>query len=457
MLVFLVPTFAGAVDVTLDQQVVGAVDGVPHWLKRMQWGTVQELLYQSITGVEVIQAGDEFPLRYHAEVDVQATVSEDPAGQIRELYGSVGFAAFDLRLGYFRQTLGYTGPVELSSGSMSVSGNAQPVPRIQLLTPEFVSVPFTQDIVGFAGGLSHGWITGDRAVELPLLHEKWLYLQLQRERSFRARLGLIHHAQWGGEGNGTLPVSWENYWRVFFARTGGSDASESDQINSVGNSLGTWDANFTLFLDSWEITLYRHYFFEDSDGLDGFDSIEDGLSGIHLDFFDFPPIDTLVLETLWTRYQGGEYHDLGFLGRPDIVLGGRDSYYDHSAYQSGWTHQGNILGTSLFETSGEGESLRIASNRVIAWHAGVTGYITPQLRYRLLSTAAQHYPAYSRATLVTEAEVTKRQWYHYAGIVGQSAFGIDDASAGIGFAFDHGDLFGERYGVELFFEYALTP
>ncbi len=447
--------YASAIELSIDHRFIGAVEGMPHWLERMRWGTVQDSLYQSVTGAEVLGDAEIGSVLFYGEADLQATISEEPAGQIRELYGSVAYGPIAFRGGVFRQTLGYTGPMNLSSGSMSVSGNAAPIPRLQLLTPDFVSVPFTGDILAFSGGLSHGWFTGDRAVDLPLLHEKWLYLQLQRERVFRARLGLIHHAQWGGDGVGTVPATFSNYWRVFFASSGGSDSSESDQINSVGNSLGTWDANFTLFLDNWEITLYRHYFFEDSAGFREFNNVTDGLSGIHINFTQVQFIQNIVLETLWTRHQGGEYHDLGFLGRPDIIWGGRDHYYDHSAYRSGWTYQNHILGTSLFETTGEDESLRIASNRVIAWHAGIDGAISPRIGYRVLSTVTQHYPAYARATLVTEAERTKRQWYHYLGVTLRRPARIDGAELSVGLAFDHGELFDERYGAEIFFRYRL--
>ena len=445
---------AFGIDLSIDQQFVGAAEGVPHWLKRMRWGTVQENLYQSITGVEVREEIAVGAFRFQAEADLQATLSSSPVGRIRELYAAIGYGPLFFRAGVFRQTLGYTAPVELSSGSMSVSGNAAPVPRLQLFTPGFVPLPFTDEILAFSGGLSHGWLTGERAVTLPLLHEKWLYMQLQRKRVFRARFGLIHHAQWGGQGTGTVPATFDNYWRVFFARSGGADASQSDQINRVGNALGTWDANFTLFFDSWEITLYRHFFFEDGDaGFTTFDIIENGLSGVQLAFTESRLIQTIVFETLWTRYQSGEHHDLGFLGRPDFILSGRDSYYDHGAYLSGWTHRNDILGTSLFETTGKDGSLRIASNRVIAWHTGIAGTLAPRLLYRVLSTLTQHYPAYAPATLVTEQEKLKLQWYHYLGVTLKNPFGIERVDLSAGLAFDHGRLFGERYGAELTLRY----
>ena len=337
------PAFSQSVSVehqfSAQQEFYAAEDSVPLWLHANRFGTVPDDSWSTITSGSygiVGTMGDD--LRFDATVGV-AGVIED-AGVYAQLQRgdlAFGWRFLELRGGVFPSTRGFVAFPELSSGSLSISGNAAPIPLIQLTTPEFVGLPFTGDMVSVFGGISHGWFTGDRYVDDILLHEKWAYLGLGNDESpIRLYGGLIHQVMWAGESvflsEGSQPgsASWENYWRVFFNDSGGDDSPDTDQANKIGNAVGTYDLGFTVDIGGATLHAYHQHFFEDGSGRRWRNGV-DGLYGVGLEsrrpLIGFP--NRFIYERIITTYQSGEFHDLTVNGST-IGLGGRDSYYHNS-------------------------------------------------------------------------------------------------------------------------------
>lgn len=395
------------IETSIDTTLGMSSDSTPFWLQSNRWGTIPS---DDLFGILGYSIKDKISLNSSLSITGATSFAlygtKEQNFQLREGYLEVSWNFLSLKGGMFREIIGILPEPELSSGSMSVSGNASPIPKIELSTIGFVSIPFTENMLQFKAGYTHGWMTGERYVELPLLHEKWFYLKLDRE-VINIHLGLVHQVMWGGEHpkGETLPVTWENYLRVVFGMKGGSDASVSDQLNMAGNGLGIWDVGMELPFPSFKILLYKHHYFEDGQKFWALRNFEDGLWGLGILLGSKKSIiQTIIWEYVNTMYQSGEYHDLGFLGRPDIILGGRDSYYTHGEYLSGWTHNGRVIGNPFFLVSGEGENLRIAGNRFRAFHVGLKGLIWNEWNYLFKASYLRHHFPYTSSDTVPIVE-----------------------------------------------------
>ncbi|WP_290711498.1 hypothetical protein [Flavihumibacter sp. CACIAM 22H1] len=78
-----------------------------------------------------------------------------------EGYGSINYGVFSIIAGKNRETIGLIGDTLLTSGSISMSGNTQPIPQVKI-TSDF-SVPFTNEFISVKTCFSYGWL-GPRAI-----------------------------------------------------------------------------------------------------------------------------------------------------------------------------------------------------------------------------------------------------------------------------------------------------
>jgi len=415
-------------------------DNTPLWLVANQNGLYNDHAQQALLGTRLdfdYMADNGFAAT--AALDGKFRIAEEPESVLTEAWLGASYAGLQLRAGLFPMNLGYVGNPELSSGSMAVSNNAVPIPRVSFSTDGFMPVPLIGSIVETDFGISHGWFADERYIQDALLHEKWLYLKLKREDHFAVHAGLVHEVMWGGNGPNTPPVTWDNYWRVFFSRSGGEDASTSDQINAIGNTLGIWDFGLMLPFEEATLDLYYHHFFEGMGGFLRFRNATDGLWGASLDIHTsrlFVP-DSLLYERLITKFQSGEYHDLA-----GVQLGGRDSYYYNGAYKTGWTHFGRPIGTALFLTSGSGEDTRISSNRVDVHHYGIGGRLSERGRYKVLFSRVSHRPSYAPVSEV-EPNGNKVQYHLMLEASQSELFSRERWTGSIALAGEIGDLYDE--------------
>lgn len=436
-----------AQDLSVDSTVLLATDGAPLWLHANRWGAVGTEGGQATLGAEVLYDRD-FGSGFSLDLGVSVAVrgSEESTGVLRSAYGALGWRDVELRVGMFPHIVGILPDPATSSGSMSVSGNALPVPRIRFHTPDFVSIPRTNDALQFMTGIAHGQITGDRFIRDPLLHEKWFYGRVQRNEIFGVYLGLVHQVVWAGNPTDDSievdSVSWDSFRRVFLSQRSDDGKDWPDHINRAGDTLGIWDFGIEISFDRMDAHFYHHHFFEDSTGFSSVRNFRDGLWG--LSFRIVQPLlgilDQITLEYLDTTDQSGNHHDLLTPSGRTVIIGGRDSYYSHSLYKSGWTHQGRIVGHPFFLTSGYDEDLRIGSNRIRAIHFGLSGSISEKTGWRALYASAQHRGAFGGQSIVTETEEGKRTIinHHLYELTHDVLFGREDLTGVVSLGIDHG-------------------
>ncbi|NEU70148.1 capsule assembly Wzi family protein [Spirosoma agri] len=334
-----------------------------------------------------------------------------------EAYGKVRFGKVELFAGNRREVYGL-GDTVLTSGFVAWSGNALPFPKIQLHTPDFVSLGFTKHLLAFRAGYAHGWFT-NTYIQGSYLHQKYLYVRLGKP-SWKVRFvaGLNHQVQWGGHAayligkplaiDGHLPTSFQDYLSLVIGHY--PDAIENDRFtefdgtNRVGNHIGSYDVavEWNGADNYWQ--LYHQHIYEDASGL-ALQNVPDGLTGLR--FLNRKGssgsrfrLNRLVVEWLSTTNQSGPTFD------QTARWQGGDNYFNHSQYVEGWSYKGRTLGTPFIapytdlapDVASTAGSF-YPNNRVVAWYSAAEGtfrrgpVLKTQLSYsRNFGTFSKPYP-----------------------------------------------------------------
>jgi hypothetical protein len=116
---------------------------------------------------------------------------------IQEAFIKSRWKNWQLYIGRRKEIFGLIDSVN-TSGSYIWSGNALPMPKIQLHTPGYISIG-KKEIFGVKAGISHGWFGSDSIVQGHFLHQKWLYGRIGRPNSkYKLYAGMNHQVMWGG-------------------------------------------------------------------------------------------------------------------------------------------------------------------------------------------------------------------------------------------------------------------
>lgn len=337
---------------------------------------------------------------------------------LKEGYALAGYGNWLLRAGRYEESTGETDPA-LANGSLGISSNALPLPKIQLALINYTPVPFTNGWLQFKGQLAHGWFGSTPEIKGAYLHQKALYLRLgKKQSSFYG--GLTHFAQWGGTfSSGQAPRRFRDYMRIFVGASGnGADPIYNqgpiDIANAVGNHVLIPDFGFTFQKKASTVKLYTQSIFDKGigDSVNSRDRLHglkilgrDRLLGMSWETSKRSLVRKFVLEHLYTKHQGG-----------NVLYKGRDNYYNNGTYRMGWQYKGRTIGTPLFLNSANAENYNfdlspsvlggwpVVSNRVVGVHVGVSGNITSALDYRLLASHVLHYGNYDNDAFFTPAK-----------------------------------------------------
>lgn len=378
---------------------VSSGDRTPFWLRANQFGIVPTTTpaatvrvgISSDYGKPVLDSGTiqkkKFDWGYG--VEVVGNLGGNTKVLLPEVYVKARYGSFEFFAGRRRMVYGLM-DTTLTSGSYAWSGNALPIPVIQINTHGFIPVPLTKQFLAVYAFYNHGWFNNDRIVQDTYLHQKALYGRLGKPGSrFKAYAGINHQVQWGGysdkissdfTNNGYLPSSLRSYWFVVTSHRNPNKIDTnlpSFEENRVGNHLGTVDLALEADLGSVNVFLYRQSLYDDG-SLFYLTNIRDGLHGIRFkntrterSFFS---INEFLTEFLYTKNQGGPIFEIN-----NPAKRGRDNYFNHSQYVDGWVYNGRTIGTP-FLTPGRDvrEGLpngAIGNNRVSLLHFGLSGLI----------------------------------------------------------------------------------
>ena len=247
----------------------------------------------------------------------------------------------------------------LSSGSLLISNNAEPMPKIGLLS----SYQFKQSQnFDFNFGISHGLFAKSTIYKTaPMLHEKFIYLNYFKDQN-EFSIGFVHEAMWGGstEEYGNFPHSFKDFLKIFISADGPFFEGQS-HANALGNHLGIWDFYYKRVISDKELKLYYQHFFEDTSGL-RFDNKSDGLWGIELS--NFLKNTNILFEYLNTTNQDID---------PPYV---NENYYNHYEYQEGWSYKGYSIGNPFINY--------LDNNPSKVFHLGVSAHEVNKYTYKFL-------------------------------------------------------------------------
>lgn len=356
---------------------------------------------------------------------------------------------------------------ELSSGSQTLGINARPVPQVRIALPDYWSIPGTRNWLALKGHIAYGKTTDDgwqkdfkapntRYTENTLYHSKAGYLRIG-PKNITFEFGLEMASQFGGKSytyeNGVEKVydnssNLKAFWNALIP--GGSDATDGNFKNVEGNQLGSWVMRLNFDQPTWNIGLYADQFFEDHSMMTHFSKSGDGyfrydfkdwLLGAELKLKQNPWLEGIVVEYLYSKYQGGPvYHD--HTSNVNIQISGRDNYYNHHLF-TGWQHWGQVMGNPLYRSPlyNDDGHIEVEHNRFKAWHLGFNGTPIPGLHYRVLATWQRSYGTYyylppapvENVSLLAEASYVMCNGWCLKGAL----------------AMDNGKLRGESYGVQL--------
>lgn len=369
---------------------------------------------------------------------------------------------------------------ELSTGSQTLGINARPVPQVRLALPDYWSIPGTKNWLALKGHIAYGMTIDDKwqedfaapytkRTENVLYHSKAGYLKIGPGR-FTAELGLEMACQFGGRSYRDMNVNhWEwtenekgvkAFWHALV--TGGSEVGEGMYGNAGGNHLGSWVMRLNYEAEAFALSTYLDHFFEDQSAMfqldyDGYGTgdewnskkdsrfvlydFKDMLLGAELKLKKFCWLNDIVVEYLYSKYQSGPvYHDRTPAYSDHI--GGNDNYYNNYV-STGWQHWGQVMGNPLYRSPlyNEDGTIRVANNRMVAWHLGLSGDPLPSLHYRVLTTYQTGLGTYDDPFTSPQYNfslLAELSWQLHHGWSLRGAFGMDQ-----------GKLLGDNYGAQL--------
>ncbi len=352
---------------------------------------------------------------YKWEVELAAAHRFTSSFIVQQAYLDVRYRFLELSVGS-KERFSELKNDALSSGGLILSTHARPVPQVRFALPEFVPLFGRDSWLHVKGHVAYGRFTDDgfqkeftqgkqKYTQNALYHSKALFLKIaNRKIPFSFTAGLEMVSQFGGEcyyPNGKVqstPHKFIDFFKILIPSSGDSGASMSDQINILGNHLGSYHLAMEYRSPTWDAKVYWEHPFDDPSGMEtGYGMWEDCIVGVELTLPKNRFIESLVVEYLYTKDQCGAFHFMNNGGSIDWGdnYTGADNYYNNGQY-TGWAHWGMALGNPLLTSPiyNRNNSLDFLNNRVEGFHVGWNGEPFQGLRYRVLFSTSRNWGTY---------------------------------------------------------------
>ena len=400
--------------------VLSSTSTTPFWLRTNQYGIVPTQAPAGIFQAAIWKSYRQPDSVNHRNFDwgfkLNPVLTYDRYNKVKFLWPEghvkVRYKAIELYIGRRREVTGL-GDTTLSSGFYAVSGNALPIPKLQISTVGYAPIHFTHDFLAINAGFAHGWFNVPYIQDIRL-HQKHLYLRFGKPASnVKIYAGLNHQVQWAGHAdylksrpdiadNGYFPSDWRFYKYVVLSYTPSNwntiAGYTSFDSYRVGNSVGSIDFGAEFMYRGKKFLAYYQHAYEDVSGI-LFQNVPDGLWGISC---TMQPKKTasfqltrLLLEFLTTKDQSGNTFYI-----PGSTYQGVDNYYNHGQYAEGWSYFDHTLGTPFiapwlnldlpFNSNGQ----YFPNNRVNMWHVGLQGAYK-KATFTLRTSYSQNFGTYN--------------------------------------------------------------
>lgn len=367
----------------------------------------------------------------------------------------------------------------LSSGSYIWSGNALPMPKIEISIPNYT--PITKNgLLSIKASYSHGWFGSTDSVKNYYLHQKTFYTRIGKPSwKFKFYGGFNHQVQWAGKPAKPFydpkteqvikkyPSGFSTYTKVVTGISLNKDLDAgtikdgvpyNEAFNRAGNHLGTIDIALEYRTRIGKFFIYRQSIYDDG-SLFFLSNISDGLTGI-----SFAPtpllnsmnsvffINKINIEFFSSINQGGEISS----GSSIPELRGSDNYFNNSLYQDGYTYKMLTIGTphiTPFYLSRELFNQQLASslnksylinNRVQSFNIALNGSTLNTIIYNFRYSYSKNLGSYNyplsniQQSLFTNFKHKRNTWSYNLSI------GFDKVS-------DTNSTFGSKITLEKLF------
>jgi hypothetical protein len=441
---------------------------LPFWIRTNQFGVPPDEPNTAILRQHFYAKPDSlktfFDIDYGLELNVLSgsqTILKLPEAFIQPKIGAVHFLA-----GRKKQVHGI-GDSTLSSGSMTWSGNALPIPEIQIGISEYQKLLFKWFY--FKGHISHGWFQKQTFVSNYFLHQKSLYFRIGKPTSnVKLYSGVLHNVQWGGTPNyevdendgrftnGKFPSDWFTFKQVFFPRAAVVDTTlgygSFEVENRFGAHLGQIDFATEVNTANFTLLGYRQIPVETGRTLGSLSNLDDGVYGLSLKnkkpnaFFG-----KLVAEYLYTLNQHS-YHALlaRLLNRPYEDYMNDAFLFNHQQYSDGWSYNDRTIGSPFLLPQDElrierqvgNETVFTNNNRIRAFYLGFNGKVN-NVSLTLRTSFSKNYGA-----ITLPAPAAAQNSYFFQADIPLPRIG---GSFKTSIALDQGDLIYDNYGVNIAF------
>lgn len=414
---------------SLEAGVLGSTSSdTPYWLQTNRFGVIPKsapagLLFASAES-PYRRSKHTFRTRidwgYGAQVVGQGLLNGASEVILAEGYLKARWGQFELWGGRRRQIVGFADS-PLSSGSFIWSGNALPLPQVQLAVPEYAPIGFTKGWLALKGFFAHGWFGKGPYVQGSFLHQKAIFIRVGPPQGrLRFYGAFTHAAQWAGYApflagdptvtfGGQIANSFVAYMNVVVPLKTDAlkdlDKFTTFDQNRVGDHRGSAEGMIEYRFSGGTLTHYQQHFYDLGRKLYNLRNIEDGLYGLR--FTNNKPkqfIDDIVVEL----FNSGNQGVLQF-GKS---LGGEwENYFNNYQYPEGWSYRGRTLGTPFISQTADVRSdlpaaqfrgigsdgqvvtglYGINNNRVWALHTGIGGSLGSRWGYMTKLTYSKNY------------------------------------------------------------------
>jgi hypothetical protein len=391
---------------------------VPFWQRANQYGTVP--LANSFATVRSGVSSDYRPGR-NRQVDwgygfeVVGNMGPIPANQqvyLPEAYIKARWRQLEIYAGRRKTIAGLVDTV-LTSGAYAMSGNALPLPTIQLGTRGYVPLPFTKGVISINATFGNAWFENvNRKVSGTLMQQSTLYIRVGKPTwAVRMYGGINHQVTWNGyspyiapgvSNNGQLPSSFKAYLYAITALPYPNAAVDGnvtsfDETNRIGNHLGSLDLGAEFDVGDYTIFVYRQNPY-DTGAIWYLTTIADGLNGLGIRRktrgASFISVDRALVEFLYTANQGGNQFVI-----EDPKRRGKVDYFNNAQYIDGWTTRAHTIGTPFLTPEGDITPAipygPIINNRVSMVHAGLNGRVGEKVVWLLKLSYSQNLGTYN--------------------------------------------------------------
>ena len=382
-------------------------DYAPFWITSNKYGIGSETRNKGYLKTGLFASKNLFDNKLNVSIGTDILVSDNIQDNFyfHQLYADLKYRSLGLSIGAKERSNPFKNK-DLSTGGLTLSNNARPIPQIEAGFPTFVEIPYTNGYMQIQGGISYGRFNDDKYkipyagdgsyAENVLYHRKYAYFKIEKKSPWSFVLGLEMDTQWGGDfydKNGhrsSSSAGIKDFFKIITPMSGGSESNGTDQINIQGNVYGSWHFILNYKKENYSIKTYHEHYYDDHSGM-FFKNMPDGIYGLELNWNKKQIISSVLLEYIHTKNQSGPFLFDKSNNIPIQVSAG-DNYYNHVDYIS-ITNHGFVLGNPLLTSPiyNNKRTLQVLNTRLSAFHGGVSGYLTNDLKYKTLLTYSKSW------------------------------------------------------------------